>query len=74
MSSGVTFQVALPLSTLQLRLQSLGYLVTFPDCPGHRQGGLEEGCDCTSEHRDSLRLALPGLARLRGTEGTGTFF
>lgn len=35
MSSGVTFQVALVPSTLELRLQSLSYLVTFPKFPGH---------------------------------------
>lgn len=74
MSSGATFQVALVPSTLKLRLRSLGYLVTFPKLPGHLHGSLDEGCDCTSEHQDILRLALPGLPRLGGKEGPGTFF
>lgn len=74
MSSCITFQVAFVPSILELRLQFLGYLVTFPKFLGHLQESLDEGFNYTFDHQDILRITLPGLTHLRVKEGTGTFF
>lgn len=74
MSSCMTFQMAFVPSILELRLQFLGYLVMLPKFPDHLQESLDEGCNCTFDHQDILRVTLPGLTHLRVKEGTGTFF
>lgn len=73
-SACITFQVAFVPSTLELRLQFLCYLVTFPKFLGHLQEILDEGFNYTFDHQDILRITLPGLTHLRVKEGTGTFF
>lgn len=74
MSACITFQVAFVPSILELRLQFLGYLVTFPKFLGHLQEILDEGFNYTFDHQDILRITLPGLTHLRVKEGTGIFF
>lgn len=74
MLSCIILQVAFEPSILELRLQFLGYLATFPKFLGHLQESLDEGFNYTFDHQDILRITLPGLTHLRVKEGTGTFF
>lgn len=64
MSSHTTLQMVFVLSALELHLQFLSYLVTFPKCFGHLQS-LHGGFNYTFDHQGILRTTLPGLTHLR---------